>query len=126
MNISETIAGLIHLSRRFNELGNLSIYSLLKDTGYFETHNQISESAIREALLGHPECVNEWMHLSEDKRSSAGWYFRRSGKGDYEVGYFSPKGSNIQPIQYSDEATACAAFIKREIEYIRIEGKQLS
>ena len=126
MSISEIIVELINLPRRFNDLRNISIYSLLKETGYFEMHSQISESAIREALLRHPQCVNEWMLLSEGKRSSAGWYFRRSGKESYEVGYFSSKRSDIQPVEYADEAAACAAFIKREIEDIRTGGKQLS
>lgn len=118
MDIKNTITHLIYLPKRFDALGNVSIYSLLQDTGYFNSYQHIPESAIREALHNHPECVDEWMCFSEGKRSSAGWYFCAGEKG-YEVGYVSQSGCCILPTQYSDRIEACAAFIKYEIEDIR-------
>ena len=121
MNITDTVIDLIYIPRKFEDLGNVSIYSLLCDSGYFETHSQISERTIREALRAHPETVDEWMRFSEDKRTNAGWYFRPSQKG-YEVGYFSRSQGSVKSAEYSDRTEACAVFIKNEIEDIRTKG----
>ena len=113
-----TIIGVIHLAKNVRERNNVAIYSLLKEVGYFDMYNEVSEDVIREALLLHPNCVNDWIRFSEDKRSSAGWYFQQNGI-DYEVGFFSLNKNNIGPTKYSNSIEACAAFIKREIESIR-------
>jgi hypothetical protein len=114
----DTIIQVIHLAKKCSERNNVSIYSLLKEVGYFDIHDEVSENLIREALFLHPNCVNDWIRFSEDKRSSAGWYFQQNGT-DYEVGFFSLNKNNISPTKYSNSIEACAAFIKREIESIR-------
>lgn len=119
MSTTDTIRALIHLPRKFNDLGDVSVYSLLHHSGYFENHHEITEDAIHEMLLGQPECIDEWVRFSDDKRSSSGWFLQRGSKG-YQVGYF-PDG---KAVDYFDDAVACAAFIKREIENIRTEGKK--
>jgi hypothetical protein len=122
MSIAETITGLIRLPRDFNRLRDVSIYSLLQDTGYFEVHGQITEDGIRHALVGEPVCVEEWLCFSADKRTSAGWFFRKGPRG-YQVGYFPAERTHDQTVDYSDGAAACAAFVKREIEDIRTDGR---
>ena len=116
--VNNTIAGVIHLAKKFSEVSDVNIYSLLKDTGYFELHDLVSEAAIRDAILRSPECINQWYSFSEDKRSSAGWYFRRDNDS-YMVGFISSNSKAIPSIRYADQAEACASYIKREIEDIR-------
>ena len=112
---------IVTMPRRFHSLGNISIFSLLEETGYFELHDQISEDDIRTALLCCPECVQEWMQYAEDKRTSSGWYVTLNDEGCYETGYFDiaadPNVANR--VQYESAVDACAAFIKHEIESIR-------
>ena len=112
---------IVTMPRRFHSLGNISIFSLLEETGYFELHDQISEDDIRTALLCCPECVQEWIQYSEDKRSSSGWYLTLNDEGLYETAYFDIKAvpNTTNRIQYESAVDACAAFIKHEIESIR-------
>lgn len=117
MKKPDAIRDIIFLPKRFFE-GNISIYSLLKESGYFELHNQISEADIFENLTQHLEHVDQWLNLSEGKRSSSGWYFKQNDNGKYVVGYF-PTKEHLKPTEYLDKVKACAAFIKREIEDIR-------
>jgi hypothetical protein len=117
--INDTLIGIIYLPKRFNELGNASIDFLLRETGYFNIHNQISESLLQEKLHHHPDCVKDWLHFSEDKRSGAGWYFRQDG-AIYEVGYFPSEKGEFTPTKYDDSIQACAVFVKHEIESIRM------
>ena len=96
-------------------IANVSVYSLLKESGYFEIYEQVSETDIFEMLVQYPECIKQWLSFSEDKRSSSGWYFKQGDNGEYIVGI----QGNVKTINYLDEVEACAAFIKREIEDIR-------
>jgi hypothetical protein len=117
MKKSTIIKDIIFLPKRFFEV-NTSIYTLLKKSGYFELHNQINEADIIEQLTQHLECIDGWLRLSENKRSSSGWYFKQDDNSKYVVGYF-PLKENLGVTEYLDKVEACAAFIKREIEDIR-------
>jgi len=112
---------IVTMPRRFHSLGNISIFSLLEETGYFELHDQISEGDIRTALLCWPECLQEWIQYSEDKRSSSGWYLTLDDEGLYETAYFDIKAvpNTTNRVEYESAVDACAAFIKHEIESIR-------
>jgi hypothetical protein len=98
-----------------------SPFALLKETGYFELHDQISEEDIRTALLCCPACIRVWMQYSEDQRSSNGWYFALNDEGLYETGHFDIESvpNDTNRVQYENAIDACAAFIKHEIESIR-------
>lgn len=117
MNTTNTIAKLIHIPRNFRTRGDVSILSLLKETGYFDAYDSISEEDIRAVLHGHAECIEDWLTYSQDKRSDEGWYFQQEDGDGYIVGY-SP-GRDDQLRQYSVATDACAFFIKHELEDIR-------
>ncbi len=118
MNKDNTINNIIYLPKKFYKQRDVSIYSLLKESGYFELHNQISEANIFDELIKHSECIDQWLNWSADKRSSSGWYFKQNENGKYIVGFFPPT-ENLKITEYLDITEACAAFVKREIEDIR-------
>lgn len=120
MNIDSTVSDVINLPRTFYGRGNASIYSLLQESGYFAVHEEVTQGALHDALREHPELARDWIDFSEAKRTSSGWFLRRGAEG-YQVGHYS----DHEPVEYSDELTACAAFIKREIEDIRTDGRRL-
>jgi hypothetical protein len=86
VNKSHMVAQLVTLARRFQSLGNVSMFSLLEATGYFALHDQTSEADIRSALVCCPECVQDWFKYSEDMRTSSGWYLAENDEGCYEIG----------------------------------------
>ena len=98
-----------------------SPFALLKETGYFELHNDVSVSDIRNALDRDPACVQEWMQYIDDQRCSTSWYFALNDENLYEVGFYDtntdPARSN--QVVYDNVLDACAAFIKHQIESIR-------
>lgn len=114
MEIHDIANKIVHLPRDFHKLGNVSMDSLLKQSGYFEVSDRIGEEDINKALVAYPDCIDEWMAWSEDKRSS-GWYIKKEEKGRYVVGHFSVQKDKENNFEYSDVRLACAAFIKREI-----------
>ena len=49
----------------------MSIFDLLKETGYFELHNEVSVSDIRNALARDPTCVRDIDELLKQKPTLA-------------------------------------------------------
>jgi hypothetical protein len=95
------------------------MYELLRHTGYFEAYDQVCEAALCDTLARYPECVDEWILYSEDKRTTSGWYIKQEEDARYKVGYFSGKDGEDSETTYFDKIAACAAFIKHEVEEIR-------
>jgi len=116
MQKSQIIKDIVFLPQKFYE-GNASPHSLLKESGYFEYHDQISERDISEVLTQHLECIDQWVFFIADKRCAC-WYFTQNG-GKYIVGYYSIQRGHERVTEYSDRVEACAAYIKQEIEEIR-------
>jgi hypothetical protein len=117
MNIATEI---VTIPRRMHS-EDKSPFALLEETGYFELHDEVSVSDIREAVTHNPECVGEWFQYVEDKRSSSGWYVGPNEEGLFEVGFYdsAAEPNRSSRMQYGTTIDACAAFIKHEIESIR-------
>jgi hypothetical protein len=118
MDKNDIANSIIYLPEKFYRQRDVSMYFLLRESGYFEMYDQISEKNIFDELTKNPECVGQWLNWSEDKRSSSGWYFKQNENKFYIVGYFPPQ-DNLKDRNYFDITEACAAFIKQEIEAIR-------
>lgn len=110
---------IISFPGEFRRLGNISINSFLKNIGYFKNYDQVQEENLTNALTDNPKYIDKWLGWSEDKRVSSGWYFEQKENGVYVVGYY-PKNEMFPEIEFYDITNACAAFIKREIENVRI------
>jgi len=118
--IDETIRRLIHLPHELHRINTVSIIELLRESSYFDNYNNISVENIHDALNLYPECVNEWMQYSEDKRASSGFYIKQEECKKYIIGFINVNGNhNFQPVVYDDRIEACAFFIKKEAESIR-------
>jgi hypothetical protein len=118
MNESAVTNNVVYLIDRLYKSADASIYSLLKASGYFELHKQINKEEIYYMLVDHPGCIGQWLTWSESKRTASGWYIRKGENGNYFVGHH-PRGDMTER-EYHDVSEACAAFIKAEIEDIRI------
>jgi hypothetical protein len=119
MDMTNILLDIISLVHNFNIIGNVSMYSLLRQSGYFEVGSQVSKEMISDVLVQHPELLDEWIEYSEDKRSDHGWYIRRESDSTFKVGY-RPNGDSEL---FSNGIDACAAFIKFECESINFGGK---
>ena len=116
--IKKTIERVVHIAYDIHKVDKSEL-TLLKESGYFEVYDKISENAIMEVLKIHPHLITNWLQLSEDSRSSQRWAISRGEDGKCFVGHW-PGGKDFEEINTSDEFYACAAFIKRHIESIRL------
>ena len=117
MKIEQIIDEIIKLPINFHAKGNKSIYSQLKETGYFEEYDNIDEEKILDELRKQASFTDNWFDWSADKRTN-GYYFKQNEKGKYCVGFY-PLNSNNNEIEFVSILDACAFFIKHEIEEIR-------
>jgi hypothetical protein len=118
MSKDEVADALVALARRYSG-GTESPLKLLRESGYYGMPDKITESVIQEALTRRPELVRDWQIFSENKRST-GWYWRAGEQGGYEVRCDSEAGRDIEVLLYRNEVSACAAFIKRNFESMRV------
>ena len=98
----------------FNSLGNISVYDLLKESGYNQVRNQITTKDITNYLKDKPEIINDWLQYSDDKRSPG--YYLAKGRIFHVIGNTeeNEKSNRI----YFNLTKACANFIKLEIDRI--------
>lgn len=111
---------LASLAGRYKSQEELSIYEMLKRTGYIERRGSLTVEAIRKALARSPEHLCEWLEYSADKRSGGGWYIRGEN-GQFEVGNLDADARVAERRSYSNVEEACADFIRRELDQIAFE-----
>ena len=121
MDLQQIINKIINLPCDFRAQNNeKSIYTLLEETSYFENHEQINENLIANELRKNENCTSSWLAWSEDKRGGEGWWFLINDDNKYEIGLITDQDGKNQYLEFFDSINACAAFIKREIEMIRL------
>lgn len=108
------VARVCELPAQFRARGDVSMVQLVLESGLIESPEALTPRAVSDYLRQHEHLVEAWTMLSEDKRTSSGWYFVERSDVSFEVGYY-PDGPRIS---FSDRVQACAEFIVREANAI--------
>jgi predicted GNAT superfamily acetyltransferase len=116
--MNEIVENIIRLPAMYNAYGDISLQTLLSQTGYNDNYKNIMIKDILAGLNEDPVLADSWLTYSNDKRSRAGWYLRDRGDSRYQVGYY-PETEAIPMREYTNLNQACAVFIKQELEDIR-------
>ena len=117
---NDIVNRVLALPETFDAVGTVSMNDLLKETGYCEYPARILEAAIADALSRNLGLIDDWLAYSEDKRTKSGWYIRPHKNGSFIVGSFETATATDSEVVYTDRIKACAAFIKQEVETIRL------
>ncbi len=104
----------------FRRRGDVSMFRLLKESGYDAAELPLSEEAIERHLREHPDLVSVWTAHSEEQRCSPGWYLAQPGTGldgaeGWRVGYYTV-GRRPPERLFANEFSACAFYIARFLE----------
>jgi hypothetical protein len=113
MDAEGIVRGLIQVPEKFHSSGNVSMNSLLREAGYPDAYDSITEEMIANALTECPKYIDYWIQLSEDDRSDSRWYLKRNDDQKYILGHYNSKKRISKETEYSDGTLACAAYIKR-------------
>lgn len=98
--------------------GRMSVYSLVRETGYFERYNEVTESDILARLKSNPRALRDWWQIADDSRAG-GWRMFKSDEDYFHVAFVDDNGEHLFNSTFSDEASACAHYIKMKLEYLR-------
>ncbi len=113
------VLGILNIPRIFfNPNNNKSVYTLLKETGYFLKKNEIDEKAIIDSLEQNSKYIEDWLEWSANKRTDSGWYFKVGENKGNTIGYLDSEKGITRQKKYSDVKIACAKYIVLEIEGI--------
>jgi len=121
-NLSEELVRvldkIIAIPNDYHEL-NKSKYQLVIDSGYIDVYEQITNDIIAFTLTRQPHRLKEWVQWSEDQRVSEGWFLREDNKV-WNIGEFSTNDGYKESLTpYTNLTSACADFIKLQLEYTR-------
>ena len=118
MNLYNVIHNCVYLPETFYKVMNKSMHTLLLESGYFNYNDKVTVELINKELQKHPDCVDQWLQYSEDKRTSNGWYIYKNEKGVYVVAYMGEL-SERSKLEFVNVVEACAHYMKLELEMIR-------
>lgn len=90
---------------------------LVRESGFKESPEALALTSVRDYLSNHMHLIDAWTRLSDDKRTTSGWYFVERSKLLFEVGHY-PNGPRLS---FNDRAHACAEFIVREVNAIAVQ-----
>jgi len=120
-SITKVVRAVCQMPRDFQERSNVSMITLLKESGYLRTAESITEQVLTEYFEQHPDLIDAWVRNSEDTRSSPNWYLREptGPKEQWVVGFF-PDGTAHR---FPKKAQACAFYVKRYLETLTATSK---
>lgn len=110
MNSVESIRRICSLPADIRR-GRKSPYELVHGAGI--EPRTLTTASVTRVLRSNSELVTDWLHWSEDKRSTAGYYFLEE-KGGYVVGHYPDEDR----VEFDDPIAACADFIVKEVNSI--------
>jgi len=117
-DLIKVVNKIITIPNDYHEL-NKSKYQLVVDSGYIDIYEQITNKIIAYALMQQPHRTKEWVQFSEDQRVSEGWFLREDNNV-WNIGEFSTKDGYKESLTpYANLISACADFIKLQVEYTR-------
>lgn len=117
MSRSQMIKQILGLPSEYVRLGDVTMISLLREAGFYDTVDEITQAEILEVLRGFPNHFQEWQQYSEDQRCD-GWFLLNREDGQYLVAYTSSGIHSNQEI-FKDSLEACSSYIKKELDYFR-------
>jgi len=109
MNDRAIVEAVTRLPVDFKAQKTVSAVELIRRSGLVDDPQALSAAAVRAFLVENPSLVAAWKTWSQDKRTSAGWYFSLDGTR-YVVGFFPGQ----ERATFDDPFDACSAFILHE------------
>jgi hypothetical protein len=88
----------------------VSIQDALIRTAYVGLRVTFNAIDLRPLIAADPALIEDWLAYSDDKRTSGGWYIRRTG----EIGPLANPGSRFT---YPSIEEAVAEYVVRELDY---------
>lgn len=121
-SVSKAVKAVCQMPRDFQERGNVSMVTLLKESGYLRIAESVTEQLLEAYFEQHPDLINAWLRNSEDTRSSLNWYFSKPDDQNEQwvVGFF-PDGTTHR---FPHAAQACAFYVKRYLETLTATSKR--
>ena len=121
-----TVEAICRMPEDFTRRGDVSMITLLKESGHLNSPGELTEEVLRQYIGAHPEVMESWIGLSQDQRTSESWYVLRpewaESRGSWIVGFY-PGGPSKS---YSNGVDACAAFIKRYVDDLATHARNAS
>lgn len=107
----ENVLAILSIPNALSSNSNgISLLDAIRETRYVQIRDSLDAEMLAEALRSDRSAVERWIQLSEDKRTSGGWYVLRESR---EIGQLSDACSTRTFKTIED---AVANFILNELD----------
>lgn len=72
MEKAELLRGICSIAREFRQVDDVSMYEMVKSSGYLDQYKDVQTQDIAEELDRDPTAIPDWLQYSADKRTSDG------------------------------------------------------
>ena len=107
------------MAAEFYRLRNVSMLDLTKSSGYLHDPDSVTQESLEEAFRLHPELIDNWLMLSDDKRTRYGWCLLRPYRSHDHTDWVVVTPNGWKEHRFPDGFKACAFFVKQEVESYR-------
>jgi hypothetical protein len=119
MNIEKVVEAVCSMAKDHNQRGDVSIVTLIEESGYSSVSTVVTEQAIENILRKQPDLIDSWLLYSENQRGTPSWYIQRPSGipligNKWIVGFMPGNDDRRKEIfKFKDGFQACAFFIKK-------------
>src|SRR5688572_6325992 len=112
MDTDVVLSRICQLPHEFRRRGDVSMLDLVRDSGYLNNRDVISEPHLEQYFRMHRDAIDAWVLESMDNRGTPAWYLVAPSNVEdrWTVGYVGENGPADRELLFSDGAKACASF----------------
>jgi hypothetical protein len=105
-----------HIAREFGQRGAPSLEALLQASSYRAVREELDAAQIEDILKSKPDLIEDWLHFSEDKRTTYGWSFYPVSDAWVVSQPFPKQGAPVER-RHGSASAACADYILTELDF---------
>ena len=111
------VHAILRVGKDASNRGQGSLRDALARVDYTQARQHLGAEDLVEVLQKHEGIIEDWVAYSEDKRTSAGWYLKRTG----EIGRLDDPRT-VQ--RFGSMEQAVAENVLKELDYWAVSGSE--
>jgi hypothetical protein len=115
--LEDSILQILAIAHKHSRAGSgLALRDLIANSGFVLLRPKISATDIERVLAKRADLARDWVHFSEDKRTSGGWALVQEGS-EWIVRGSKSKHSTGERLVFPSLSSACAEYVLRELDF---------
>jgi len=115
--LEERLLQILAIAHDHSRAGSgLALRDLIANSGFSQLRRKINATQIEKVLAKRPDLALDWVHFSQDKRTSGGWALVREGS-EWTIYGSTSTHTHGEKLVFPSLASACAEYVLRELDF---------